>query len=648
MKKKKLWAALGFAKPFTLLLPLLLQLSASAQVFNPAILPEYPYPVPGTIIPGPFPNPVNTTKHTFTYTMGHIAYMNPYVAPPMMPPPPPYTPANPPFGNGQLSDLTLHSWDDPGSTAGLAWINKATGSGTPGTIYDQGFMMYPAGVQDIEMSLQQDQMGYAMFIWGTNAPWYVIVSFYNSNPLNYTGVGHYVETYLWNNPIPIGTGGLTFINRTQLSNIGTYTRIRQDGHNTYGFAITWEDPNPNSPTWGINHVQGFMNNAIPGVSMSAPIHLAGTGGESFPDVAFRHDGSGLTLQFIYQSVNGGGFLQITSSNVPFILGPAWPVVLGPVVTDVNVTALAPPANVDVHSRIDAPDHGPDNWAYVYTLPPYNQVSVRWQNCTGPCFWATYVVNDGTLGNFPIDVDISGVTHLNDWPTISFDATTTYANVGWYTQYQFPAGSGFFAPNIGGYVGLQLDENGALTWPMDYMQTGLNFTGSNLNASFTPSIAYSRQNDRTDYHYLVFANQMCPGPAAQIQTKERPWTMASFKGGSHDHHGAEELYASSGEKASLETTASVIDNIIAFPNPFSGTVSLALPNELLDQTLTVSLGDVTGREINSFTGKGRDVNTFLDKTGDKLAAGSYFITLKTGDDNLKKTIKVQKLANEAIK
>jgi len=613
--------------------------STSRAQFNPAAFPEYPYPTPGTIIPGPWPNPVNVTTHTFDYSMGHISYMTPFGmnTPPPLPGPP--FPQMAPMST-TMSDLLVHSWDDPGSSAGIAWINKANGSGTPGTIYDQGFIMYPKGVQNIEMSLQQDSMGYAMWIWGTTGTWYVVVSYYNSIAGPIGPVGHYVDVYQWNRPVPVGIGGLTLVSRQQLSKIPNFTRISQDGHNTYGFAITWENPIPGNLA-GIDFVYGFMNNTIAGPSISPVTVLCGTRGETHPDVAFTHTGNGLKLQFVYYTLLGvGGGVRITESETPFVLGPPWgPVTICPAINDVNILPGPYFATPDLKTRIDAPDHGmPDNWAYSYLdLMQPNDVFVRFNNLS---VFTTYNVTGSTLAPPP------AALKLNDWPVCSFDQNTANLNVGWYTQ--DGSASSFYAPNIGGYVDVQMDQTGALVTPTDYMQVGTAATLSNQQASYTPSIAYSRQNDRTDYHYLVFANAMnCPnwGVPGQIQTKARDWTSPAFKGAS-EQNGAEELYAAG--KPAQNATGNIAvprkqENMVtAYPNPFNDKLSLNISVGLLDQQLEVRITDITGKEIDKFTEAGKDVNARLANLSGKLSNGSYMVTVSTTGGDYSKTLKVQKL------
>ncbi|MBS1771391.1 MAG: T9SS type A sorting domain-containing protein [Bacteroidetes bacterium] len=652
MKKvSKRFMSLILALPLiTLVLFVTVSKNAQAQTFNTGFLAEYPYPVPGTVIPGVFPNPVNVTTHTNAYTLSHMSYYTPVGL--TIPAIPAGWPAGQPYMAPQsqwMSDLTVHSWDDPGSTAGLAWINKATGSGTPGTIYDQGFMMYPPGVQDIEATIMQDLTGYAMPIFGTQMQIFVIVSFYNSNAANYAGVGHYYEVWSWNRPIPIGTGGLTFVNRVQLSNIPNYTRISQDGHNCYGFGITWEDPNAMSPTFGIAYVMGFMNNTIPGVSVSPTYVLPGTGTWTYPDIAFIHANNGLKLAFEYHKVNGVGGLIVRESDIAFVLGPPWPGANPPtVINDANAAAApgtyAANARIDIKSCLDAPDHySVDNWAYSYILPGVapNDILVRFMNWNAPNFGigATYNLTNGTLAA-PTPAAITG----NDWPTLAFDMNTnpSRVNVGWYTTY-VPVGGAFFAPNAGGYVDLQMDETGIATSPMDYMQVALSTSGSNHDASATPSIAYSKQNDRTDYHYPVFANTMaCPVTANEIQTKERPWTTAAFKGGSlaTDWSG---YYAAA--KTSSVSAAQSTDDIVAYPNPFNTKVSLSIPQDMQEKQLTVIITDIVGKEVLRFTDNGAALNNKLNDVGRNLSNGSYVLTIDDGTDNLKKVIKLERISTK---
>jgi hypothetical protein len=623
--------------------------AANAQTFNAGFLAEYPYPVPGTVIPGIFPNPVNATTHTSTYTMSHMSYYTPVgltipAIPGAWPPGVPYMAPQ----SQWMSDLEVHTWDHPNSTSGLAWINRATGSGTPGTIYDQGFMMYPMGVQDVEATILQDLTGFAMPIFGTQMQLFVVVSFYNSNPANYTGVGHYYEIYNWNRPIPIGTGGLTFVNRVQLSNIPNYTRISMDGHNCYGMGITWEDPNPLSPTFGIAYVMGFMNNTVPGVSVSPTYVLGGTGLWTFPDVAFIHANNGLKLEFQYHRVFPNGSLQIRESDVAFILGPPWPIPNPPTVINDNFIAAAPGtfaanARIDIKSCLDGPDHyGVDNWAYSYLLPGIapNNILVRFMNWNAPNFGvgATYNLTNATLA-LPTPGAITG----NDWPTLAFDANVmpSRVNVGWYTTF-VPIGGAFFAPNFGGYVDLQLDETGIVTTPMDYMQVGLSTSGSNHDASNTPNIAYSKQNDRTDYMFPVFANtQACPVVANEIQTKQKPWTVAAFKGNSEQNTDFTKFYSAA--KTIPSSAVEKKDDIVAYPNPFNSKIALKLPVDMQQKELTVIITDILGKEVFKATGKGADINEKLDDAGKNFVNGSYLLNINDEAGNYNKVVKLERVS-----
>lgn len=600
---------------------------ASAQIFNPSTLTEYPFPAAGA---------VGNTNHSFTYTMSHIAYMTNFPTPP--PPPPPYMPAPAPPAV-PLSDLSVHCWDGAaGSPAGVGYLNTAWGAGTPppaALIYDQGFIPYPATCRSLEASLMQDEMGVSMFIYGTNAPWYVIVSYYNAAGPG--GPGHYVDVYKWNQPPPNGPGGLTLVGAPiQLSTIPVYTRISQDAHNTYGFCITWENPTAMAPGNGVNFVFGFMNPAIPGPSISPVYLLPGTGGEKSPDVAFTHSpATGINLQFLYFRKLGPN-MRITESVIPMQFGPAWAAPPAPVINDVNLLPWACPF-IDLKTRLDATDHWSDDWAYSYILPPVcgainNDIFVRYDNAG---VRTTYNLTNGSMGPLPCDIAPTGVSYLNDWPVCSFDQTTNWLNVEWYTQYQ--NGGAFFLPNTGGYIGLKMDNLGVIMSPFDYLQVAEAATGSNTLASITPTIASSRQNDRTDYQFVAFANQNAAGQYMVV--KDRPWTSATFKsaGGGHEWS---ELY---GGPTSAQNVSGAENNVTAYPNPFSNNLSLDISAGLQNETLKVTIEDLSGRMIGKTEGKGNAINASLNDISRELASGVYLLRLQSATGNFNKVLKVEKLS-----
>lgn len=619
-KAKPFFAGLGAAVAVVALL----SGNVMAQFFNPSVLTEYNFPTP--------PGAVAATNHSFTYTMSHIAFMTNFPTPP--PPPPPYTPAPP---TAPQSDLSVHCWDNGGGVpAGVGYLNTATGAGTPppaASIYDQGFVPYPGTVRSLEASLMQDRMGYNMFVFGTDAPWYVIVSYYNSaGPL---GPGHYMDTYIWNQPPPNGPGGLTLVGRVQLSTIKTYTPVKQDGHNTYGFCITWENPTAMAPGTGVNFVYGFMNPAIAGPSVSPVYLLPGTGGQKFPDVAFTHDGAGLNLQFVYYRKVGAN-MNITQSTIPMQLGPGWAAPPAPVINDVNIVPWPCASVIDLKVRIDAPDHGFGNLAYSYTLPPgcgvaNRDIYVRYNNA-GP--FATYCLTNGTMGNLPCDLPPTG---FNDWPFPSFDQTTTDLNVQWYTQYQNDASSAFFTPNAGGYIGLRMNNVGAIVSPLDYLQVAEAATGSNTLASATPTIASSRQDDRTNYQFVTFANTKPAG--SYMVVKDRPWTSATFKGTSSPWAS---LYSGS---TAAQSIVNARNEITAYPNPFSSDLHLSISAGLLDEELNVVIEDISGKVIDKFACLGSGVNTSLGRVSAGLTNGMYLIKVQSVSGDINKVLKVQKLASE---
>ena len=608
--------------------------ASNAQNFIPAGFPEMTYPAAATGF-------VRTTTHAYTYTMGGIDDMSPWAP---VTPPPPYAPAS---GAGPLSDLLVTSWDDaPGSQPGFSYTNIASGGGMLAPIYDQGTVLYATSVRNIELSLVQDEMGYQWAFFGTNAPWYIVVSYYDANPgPPFFAPGHFMEVYKWNQAVPGGV--ILSTPKTRLSFVPNYTRISQDAHNTYGFCITWEDPVP-GPTSGINFVMGFMNPTIPGgPSVSPPYTLAGTVGQTHPDVAMNHvaggpPSNGLELQFLYYRLAFPNVI-ITESTIPFQMGPGWVVPPAPIIRDVNKVPYFSDVPPDLKTRIDAPDHWTDDWAYTYIVPspgavPSNKdIFVRYMSAG---IANTKIVNNGSMANMACDVTPAGVAYLNDWPIPSFDQTTNLVNIEWYTQYQnnppFPV---FFAPNVGGYAGLQMDiTTGGRTSGLDYLQVA--WAPSSMWASLTPSIASSRQNDRTAFQYVVFTDQdPTLGPNNQMQNKERPWGAPTFKTPVHNNNIAD-LYSGTTAAGNIVKTD---NNVTAYPNPFTDKVSLDISPTLLDKTLRVLVEDMSGKTVGTFEGTGRSVNESIAGLSAQLATGTYLIKIKSEQDNFNKVLKIQKLA-----
>jgi len=169
-----------------------------------------------------------------------------------------------------------------------------------------------------------------------------------------------------------------------------------------------------------------------------------------------------------------------------------------------------------------------------------------------------------MGPLPCDINPAGVAYPNDWPVCSFDQGVNLLNVEWYTKFQDPAaGPAFFLPNAGGYIGLQMNNVGAVTSPLDYLQVGEFATASNTMASNTPNIASSRQNDRTDYQFVAFVNQNAAGN--YIVVKDRVWASPTFKvhipqAPGHQFMAAPQRYKN---VASIEN-----NDLIAYPNPFT--------------------------------------------------------------------------------
>ncbi len=286
--------------------------------------------------------------------------------------------------------------------------------------------------------------------------------------------------------------------------------------------------------------------------------------------------------------------------------------------------------------MDAPDHLPtDNWAYTYVtpgpsapVPNSNDIYVRFNN--GGVF-TTYVLTNGTMGPAACD-------HFpNIRPEATFDNNTSLLNVEWYTQCH---PGGFFAPNVGGYTGLQMNQTGGVTSLLDYLQVGEAASLSNEQASHPPTISARKQNDRTDYEYAVFANMNTSGPGNVMQVKDRLWSSATFKPGA----GAAGANYYTGTTA-VTTPAADDNSVFAYPNPFTDMVNLSVSAALQGKTLTVTVEDITGKVAGTFSGAVSAINGSLANLCPSLANGTYIVKVQSQDNNFDKVLKIQKLANQ---
>jgi hypothetical protein len=292
------------------------------------------------------------------------------------------------------------------------------------------------------------------------------------------------------------------------------------------------------------------------------------------------------------------------------------------VNDMN--ALTPGA-VPSPVNIDCPDHfDVENWAYTYT-DNNADISVRlvdWHTFMPP---TTRIVNNGSLGNFPIN----GSVNYNSF--LSYDdqgAMSGRVNLGWYTNNIDPV-----TGNIAGYIALSMNETGTgLLTPIDY-QTIANIP---TWASSTPKLSFTKMHHQSNFQYTIFP-EIDPVNGFRMQHKYHTWGAPQFKGGS-----PESLYTCDDEDKikAFENRHAIVPHLSAYPNPFSDKLAIKIPGALLEENATVSVTNIVGKKYGTFSGKMLEVNDYLTKLSKQLIPGSYLVNVNI-EGKTNETLKVVK-------
>jgi len=383
-----------------------------------------------------------------------------------------------------------------------------------------------------------------------------------------------------------------------------------DAHNTYGIAITWEEPT------GIHVIAGTTWNPYSAttnvLTFGHIVLLNGTRGFTHPDVAFGHPkptDTSQRLHFVYQTP-GGNTAVIYEARTLWAFLLTGITSFTPTTEDMNTVVLSS-SNPDFRTHIDCPDHGNDsNWAYVYTTD-YMNIKVRIKDVPTSPTPFTVVTNDGSLGNVPIN------TVMNDWPTIAYDANQGPGSesiyVGWYTLTKNTVNYPFFGPPAGAYIALQLKENGTIlnpTGPFSYMTVN----ATPWNTSPTPNMCFSRQNDLTTYLFNMFVEDSSLG--YYIQNRYSPWSAGSFK------------YTGSGagpysyQSLGLKTTQKSNVSVALFPNPVTGNLTVRLSGVTPNGEMAIYVRNMQGQIMTITTAS--QTNTTIDMH--TFQPGNYIVTI----------------------
>jgi len=489
------------------------------------------------------------------------------------------------FGFG---DMYLSSWGNntPGSPGEVIYMLSMPSD--PTTMIDQGSLPY----NDVA------DLGVGMIFDHTIGDYAVLVCYYDHlGAHSPTGQpGHMIDMYTISGPMG---SALNLFKQYQVSYSPVYGRIRMDSHIEYASAVVWQHPGV-----GIETVVSANGN------WSGITTLIGTAAEIGPDVAFSHV-SNLDVNFVYKDPAAGtitkSFLDWnTLLTVPFG-GSAF---MFPNVQDVNSIPFWVSELV-----LDCPDHyDVDNWAYTYT--DGKRVYVRHIDHHSSGTPMTNIVNDGSLGNFPLttfQVAFNPTLHYGDRAITGNSGEIT---VGWNSSY----GPTTLAESR--YVAIEMRENGGGLYSLlDYM----GIPNGQLGAHFNPSISFSKMSDlmhpgAPDFMYATYITQRNASSgftSFELQHAFHKWTNPVFKGVKpailHPECGNHSL------KAQPELARSV-----ATPNPFSKSLINTIHLKE-DARVELVLIDMAGRVVakkEAQLNKGNQ-QVVINELG-KLPAGSYVL------------------------
>lgn len=344
------------------------------------------------------------------------------------------------------TDLYLGAWSSMGGTMSEVTY-QFTAPGNPSSMLFQGTI--PVANAD-EVTVGSVQM---------NGADYILIAYRYAN----ITASYRMTLYRINMST---TAPLTFAGTTTLStNTGGDGRISMDCHRKYGVAVVY----PTSA--GIE--TRVANTSGGTLVMSAGVTLAGTTGNSSPDVAFSHFNGGMNLHYVYYKPST---YELTESVLDYnvLLGITTPTTIAPVIEDINpLTASAYNFFRYVRPVIDCPDHyDVDNWAYTYTYNlayfpnsigamPTEGIFVRFVDYHSAGAPTTVNVADGSMGNAPC------LDYFPIFPTLcygedGFGFNTGQIHVAWYNQQNPTQDGGMFVA-----VHMREDGSGFLSMP-DYL------------------------------------------------------------------------------------------------------------------------------------------------------------------------------------
>ncbi len=470
------------------------------------------------------------------------------------------------------ADFYVSGWS--GANNGFIW--RFTKPGLPNSIFGQGVFPY-ANVIDMEVGIVNGPSGII-----------VTVAYYKVNS------GHYVDIY----KVTSSTSTpLVFAGTITLSNSLQYGRIRIDSHKMYGTAIVWCYP-------GVGIQTIVANNG----TFSSVVTLNGTATSSDPDVAFSHSSGDLNVHYAYHDKPAG---KIIESVVPWpALLTSPPPSISPLIEDVNPVGTGS----ELRLVLDCPDHyDVENWAYSYNADGL-KIAVRFIDYHTTAIPTTAIVNDGSLGNYPL----AGIYKAFYTALYYGDGNSgDQIHVGWYTTNGSP---------FNGYVSVQMKESGAgLISNLDYMRMPV--------ASSTPGtypirtgIAYAKGSDVgliPNFLYAVYYD--LPGSTYRFTHAFHKWGMLVFRGTAS--------HPDCGPATSNVLSAAQQGAISVYPNPFTDVVTTAFYASR-QGTAKLQLLDMTGKMLAQTSDEVTVGNhTFSTSSLQHLPAGTYLLSITLNGESI---------------
>lgn len=477
-------------------------------------------------------------------------------------------------------DHTLAAYDD-GNRGQVIW-QHINGTNSP---ICQGVVNYSGGISHIEVGALSGN--------ASGTPYTAFVAYHKS------GSGHYVDLYDWDP----SSCNFNYSTTHTLSSEPTPTRISMDCHKGYGLAIAWVDAGVlktrmyeggGSISWGFIHTIQTINIKPNDV-----------------DVAFSHKVN-LLLHYVY-SDTGFPAIEVVAEDFWVMRTAAAPTSYLPTFEDLN------PMIVGVANRIfcniDGPDHNHDNWAYTYTEDQKN-ISVRLVDFSTGTPPTTFIVNDGSMGNAPNNFNYN-------WnPTIAYDMTYNLINVGWITK-----------DPVESYIGVEIKKDGAgVSSALDY----LTIPNIPSDVSPTPIISFSKVTEINAPWLYAFYSQFDYGPALyKFQHKFHDMSNSSSFKTIHEVNCADD------HKVAADQSSLTLDKLEIYPNPFTNHFTLDDTKMAISGDVEVSLHDISGKLMFSFTGELDAANQVIKASSEKLSTGTYILKVKSLVSGVSESREVQK-------